>query len=72
VPLSPLTAAIMSAMHLIAGLVEYNVKKPRLNPLAFLSFFTLEQVSYQSGVWWACIRQLNFNPVLPRVIHKRI
>ena len=71
-PLIPLAAIIMSGMHLIAGLVEYAVKQPRLNPLAFLFFFTLEQVSYQSGVWWACIRELNFNPVLPRVIHKRI
>ena len=72
VPLSPLAATIMFGMHLTAGLVEYNVKKPRLNPLAFLFFFTLEQASYQGGVWWACIRGLNFNPVLPRVIHKRI
>ena len=72
VPLSPLTAAVMGCMHLIAGLVEYRVKQPRLNPLFFLFFFTLEQASYQSGVWWACIRRLNFNPVLPRVIHKRI
>jgi mycofactocin system glycosyltransferase len=72
VPLSWLTAAVISGMHLIAGMVEFSVKQPRLNPLAFLFFFTLEQVSYQSGVWWACIRGLNFNPVLPRVIHKRI
>jgi mycofactocin system glycosyltransferase len=72
VPLSLLSAAIMCGMHLIAGMVEYSVKQPHLNPLKFLFFFTLEQASYQSGVWWACIRQLNFNPVLPRVIHKRI
>ncbi|MDJ0665744.1 MAG: mycofactocin biosynthesis glycosyltransferase MftF [Desulfobacterales bacterium] len=71
-PLSPLAAAIMGGMHLMAGLVEFSVKQPRLNPLAFVFFFTLEQASYQSGVWWACIRRLNFNPVLPRVIHKRI
>jgi mycofactocin system glycosyltransferase len=70
--LSTLTAAVMFGMHLIAGLVDYTVKKPRLNPLWFLFFFTLEQASYQSGVWWACIRRFNFNPVLPRVIHKRI
>jgi hypothetical protein len=59
-------------MHLVAGLVEYNVKQPRLNPLWFLFYFTLEQASYQTGVWWACIRRVNFKPVLPRVIHKRI
>jgi len=70
--LSQLTAAILFGMHLTAGSVEYMVKKPRLNPLSFLLFFTLEQVSYQSGVWWECIHRVNFNPVLPRIIHKRI
>jgi hypothetical protein len=70
--LSPLTAAVIFGMHLTAGIVEYMVKKPRLNPLSFLLFFTLEQVSYQSGVWWECIHRVNFKPVLPRIIHKRI
>ena len=70
--ISPLTAAVMFGMHLTAGTVEYVVKKPRLNPFSFLFFFTLEQVSYQSGVWWKCFQRLNFNPVLPRIIHKRI
>ena len=70
--LSPLAAAIMMGMHLTAGLVEYAVKKPHLNPISFLLFFTLEQVSYQSGVWWECIHRINFNPLLPRIIHKRV
>ena len=69
--LSPITAAIMIGMHLTAGIVEYTVKKPRLNPASFLLFFTLEQASYQSGVWWECIQRVNFSPVLPRIIHKR-
>ncbi len=71
-PLSPTIAAVMIGMHMSAGAVEYAVKKPRLNPFSFLFFFTLEQVSYQSGVWWECIHRVNFNPVLPRIIHKRI
>ena len=70
--LSPMTAAVMIGMHLAAGIVEYTVKKPRLNPISFLLFFTLEQASYQSGVWWECIQRVNFNPLLPRIIHKRI
>lgn len=69
---SPLTATVIFGMHLTAGSVEYMVKKPHLNPLSFLLFFTLEQVSYQSGVWWECIHRVNFHPVLPRIIHKRI
>jgi mycofactocin system glycosyltransferase len=69
---SLLTAAIMMGMHLTAGIVDYAIKKPQLNPISFLFFFTLEQASYQSGVWWECIRQINFNPVLPRIVHKRV
>jgi hypothetical protein len=70
--ISPLLAGTISLMHLIAGAVEYRVKTPRLNLFSFLFFFTLEQISYQSGVWWQCIRQLNFKPVLPRIVHKQI
>lgn len=70
--LSPLAAAVMVGMHLSAGIVEYTVKKPCLNIFSFLLFFTLEQASYQSGVWWECIRQVNFRPVLPRIVHKQI
>ncbi len=70
--LSPQTAAVMVGMHLIAGIVEYSVKRPHLNPILFVLFFTLEQVSYQLGVWWECIQRINFRPVLPRIIHKRI
>ncbi len=69
---SPTAAAVMAGMHLIAGGVEYVVKKPRLNPASFLFYFTLEQVSYQCGVWWECIRRIDFRPVLPRIVHKRI
>ncbi len=69
--LSPLTTGIMVGMHLTAGTVDYTIKKPQLNPISYLFFFTLEQISYQSGVWWECVRRINFNPVLPRVIHKR-
>ena len=69
---SPLTAAVIFGMHLTAGIVEYAVKRPRLSPLSFLLFFTLEQASYQSGVWWACIHRVYFHPLLPRIVHKRI
>lgn len=71
-PLSPLTAAIITGMHLTTGIVDYTVKKPRLNLISFLFFFTLEQASYQAGVWWECVHRINFNPVLPRIIHKRV
>ena len=70
--LSPLTAAVMLGMHLTAGTVDYTIKKPQLDPISYLFFFTLEQASYQSGVWWECVRRINFKPILPRIVHKRI
>jgi mycofactocin system glycosyltransferase len=69
-PLLPLAAAIIAGMHLTAGLVQYFVKKPRLNPISFLFYFSMEQMSYQLGVWWGCFRKLAFNPVNPRVATK--
>jgi hypothetical protein len=69
-PLLSLAAAIIAGMHLIAGLVQYFVKKPRLNPISFLFYFSMEQMSYQLGVWWGCFRKLAFNPVNPRVTTK--
>lgn len=64
-------AAVVAGMHLVAGSVEYAVRKPRLNLLAFLFFFTMEQASYQAGVWAECFRRFNFHPVLPRIVHRR-
>jgi mycofactocin glycosyltransferase len=70
--LFPTLGAVLIGMHVTAGMVEFWIKRPRLNPLLFLFYFTLEQASYQAGVWWKCLRQLNFKPVLPRIVHKRV
>ncbi len=65
---APLWSAIGLGAHLVTTAVEYAIKKPRLNPLSFLFYFTLDQVSYQAGVWWGCIRILFFGPVNPRLV----
>jgi mycofactocin system glycosyltransferase len=70
-PFFPLASGIICAMHILAGVVEYSIKKPQLNPVAFLFYFSLEQISYQAGVWWGCFKQLNFSPILPKVVHKK-
>jgi hypothetical protein len=64
---SPALSSILVGMHLLTGVVEYTIKKPPLNPLLFLFYFTLEQLAYQAGVWWGCVRSLNFQPVNPCV-----
>jgi len=67
IPILPLTFIIIMGMHLLAGLVEYFIKKPRLNPVSFFLYFSLEQLSYQLGVWWGCLKNLSFSSVNPRV-----
>lgn len=66
-PLFFLPSLLLLGMHLLTGTVEYRVKKPDLAFPAFLFYFTLDQVSYQTGVWWGCARHLNFCAVIPRI-----
>ena len=54
--------------HLGVGLVSYRVKRPNLDPISFLFFFSLEQLAYQSGVWAACVKYRFFEPVAPKII----
>jgi hypothetical protein len=67
---APVVGAIILGMHLLTGLGEYFIKKPRLNFPLFLLYFTLEQLAYQLGVWWACLRKLSFRPVNPQIVRK--
>lgn len=70
-PLLPLASSIILGMHFLTGIVEYSVRKPQLNLMSFLFYFSLDQLSYQSGVWWGCVRWLYFRPVKPKIIWKR-
>ena len=70
-PFATMLGAVMLGMHVTAGLVEYALKNPHLNPISFLFYFTLEQVSYQAGVWWGCFKHLRFNPLVPRFVYAR-
>jgi mycofactocin glycosyltransferase len=54
------------AAHLIAGLAEYLNCRPGIMLPGFMWWFTLEQLSYQAGVWWGCLRQTCFRPLAPR------
>lgn len=67
---SPVVAALMFGAHLVTGIGEYFIKKPRLGLLSFLLFFTVDQLSYQVGVWWGCLKRLCFSPVNPQIVRK--
>ncbi len=70
--LSPWMAAGIAGMHLLTGLGEYSIKQPSLGFPAFLWYFTVEQLSYQAGVWWGCFKMLCFGPVIPRIVRKPV
>jgi mycofactocin system glycosyltransferase len=67
VPLFPWGSTIILLSHLLTGLVEYFVKKPALNLFSFIYYFSLEQLSYQLGVWWGCLKGVSFRVLNPRV-----
>lgn len=69
-PLAPLASMIILGMHLLTGFVEYFIKKPSLNLLLFVFYFSLDQLSYQLGVWWGCLKKHYFNPVNPYIVTK--
>lgn len=66
-PVFPWLGVIVWSLHMGAGTVEFLSRKPRLNLFAFLGLFTLEQISYQSGVWYGCFRERFFSPLIPRM-----
>ncbi|MGM0655561.1 MAG: mycofactocin biosynthesis glycosyltransferase MftF [Thermodesulfobacteriota bacterium] len=70
-PFFPKLTAVIICMHLTAGVAEYCIKKACMNPIPFLFFFSLEQLSYQAGVWWGCFLNGNTKPVLPKLVYRR-
>ena len=47
-------------ISLLPPLVEFYQKKPLLNLPMFIFYFWVEQIFYQAGVFWGCIRQKSF------------
>jgi hypothetical protein len=66
-PFFPKAGAALAGAHLLNSFGEYMIKKPRLDPISFLFLFTLEQLSYQAGVWWGGVKKKTFAPVNPRI-----
>ncbi len=66
-PFLPVFGGVLWGMHFGVALAGFVILKPELNPVAFCFYFTLEQISYQTGVWWACLKFDFFAPVLPRL-----
>jgi mycofactocin system glycosyltransferase len=69
-PWLPHATAVILGMHLLTGIGEYLIKKPSLNLPLFLFYFSLDQCSYQLGVWWGCLKRMYFGPVNPQIVRK--
>ena len=61
---------VIISMHLLAAITEYFFKtKSGINFFIFVFYFSLEQISYQTGVWWGCFLNRCFKPVNPNIIY---
>jgi len=61
----PEASVSLFCLHVFSGIVDYMIKKPELNPVSFLLYFTFEQFSYQTGVWAGAVKYFSFRPVIP-------
>ncbi len=68
--IAPIVLIIILGVHLLTGIVIYYTKKPSLDILSFLFYFTLDQLSYQMGVWWGSLKGRFFGSVNPRIVIK--
>ena len=69
-PIAPPVFIAIVMLHLLAGSVDYVIKRPQLNLISFLYYFSLEQLSYQLGVWWGCFKNICFRPIVPKIVKK--
>jgi mycofactocin system glycosyltransferase len=69
-PIAPPMFTVILMLHLLAGTVDYVIKRPQLNLVSFLYYFSLEQLSYQLGVWWGCFKHICFRPIVPKIVKK--
>lgn len=69
--LLPVPAAAIFVAHLTAGILDYSSRLPEAKLISFFIFFSMEQLSYQAGLWYGCIREHHFKPFRPRVIFRR-
>jgi len=73
VPLSllfPKVWGFLFFLLIFSGSVEFSIKRPKMNLLYFLFFYTLEQFAYQTGVFWGCLRNKNFGSYFPTLLKK--
>ncbi len=68
--ITPIIPFIILSIHILVSIIEYYIKKPPLFFHLFILYFTVDQLSYQLGVWWGCLKGSFFNPVNPEIVRK--
>ncbi|WP_320042229.1 mycofactocin biosynthesis glycosyltransferase MftF [uncultured Desulfobacter sp.] len=58
--LQPLFIPVLLLMLGCAAMVDFSVKKVQLPFISFFFFYILEQLSYGLGVFWGCVKGMNF------------
>ena len=53
-----------------SAIVDFSIKRPAIHFFSFLLFYTLDQLAYQTGVFWGCIKKNNFMPYVPILLRK--
>lgn len=67
----PVPAAAIFLAHLTTGILDYSSRMPQTGLMSFFVIFSLEQLSYQTGLWWGCIRERHFKPLWPQVLLRK-
>ncbi len=67
----PKTALFLICLHLFSGSVDFFIKKPGLSIVEFLFFYTIEQLSYQAGVWVGAMRYFSFRSIAPSITFQK-
>jgi hypothetical protein len=55
---------------IFSAFIDFLLKGPRIHFISFLFFYILDQLSYQTGVFWGCIKRKNFMPYVPIILRK--
>jgi mycofactocin system glycosyltransferase len=73
IPLSfifPNLWAFLLFLLIFSAIVDFSIKKPKIHFFSFLLFYTLDQLAYQTGVLWGCIKKKNFMTYVPVILQK--
>jgi hypothetical protein len=56
---------------IFSSATDFAIKKPKMGLFPFFFFYTLDQIAYQTGVFWGCVKNKTFMPYVP-VFSKKV